>query len=151
MSDKTFKSEISAMDFQLFSNLVLQKTNYINKSIFFTQGISSNYLKQPIIVCLGVPIIIDSSTISLFEDILSWIVRKPITVKRKGCIKVHIQIRLQYKVPKLIWFSDETTHDKQFLKHLQLEKGKIALFDKGYNDYKTFDEFSQNGWNIHSY
>ena len=31
------------------------------------------------------------------------------------------------------------------MKHLQLEKGKIAEFDKGYNDYKTFDEFTQNG------
>ena len=88
--------------------------------------------------------IIDSSTISLFKDILSCVGRKPITGKRKGGIKVHTQINLQEKVPKLIWFSAATTHDKQFLKHLQLEKGKIAVFDKGYNDYKTFDEFTQN-------
>ena len=88
--------------------------------------------------------IIDSSTISLFKDILICVGRKPITGKRKGGIKVHTQINLQEKVPKLIWFSAATTHDKQFLKHLQLEKGKIAVFDKGYNDYKTFDEFTQN-------
>jgi hypothetical protein len=88
--------------------------------------------------------IIDSSTISLFKDILTCVGRKPITGKRKGGIKVHTQINLQEKVPKLIWFSAATTHDKQFLKHLQLEKGKIAVFDKGYNDYKTFDEFTQN-------
>jgi len=31
------------------------------------------------------------------------------------------------------------------LKYLRLEKDKIAVFDKGYNDYKTFDEFTQNG------
>ena len=48
-------------------------------------------------------------------------------------------------MPKLIWFSAATTYDKQFLKHVQLEKGKIAVFDKGYNDYKTFDEFTENG------
>ena len=89
--------------------------------------------------------IIDSSTISLFKDILSCVGRKPITGKRKGGIKVHTQINLQEKIPKLIWFSAATTHDKQFLKHVQLEKGKIAVFDKGYNDYKTFDEFTQNG------
>lgn len=75
---------------------------------------------------------------------MSCVGRKPITGKRKGGIKVHTQINLQEKVPKLIWFSAATTHDKQFLKHLQLEKGKIAVFDKGYNDYKTFDEFTQN-------
>ncbi|MFT6815374.1 MAG: hypothetical protein ACJAZ3_001281 [Sphingobacteriales bacterium] len=55
-------------------------------------------------------------------------------------IKVHTQINLQENVPKIIWFSAATTHDKKFLKHIQLEKGKIAVFDKEYNDYKTFDE-----------
>lgn len=89
--------------------------------------------------------IIDSSTISLFKDILGCVGRKPITGKRKGGIKVHTQINLQERVPKLIWFSAARIHDKQFLKHLHLEKGKIAVFDKGYNDYKTFDEFTQNG------
>jgi IS4 transposase len=81
----------------------------------------------------------------LFKDILSCVGRKPNTGKRKGGIKVHTQINLQGKVPKLIWFSPAVTHDKQFLKHVQLEKGKIAVFDKGYNDYKTFDEFTENG------
>jgi hypothetical protein len=89
--------------------------------------------------------IIDSSTISLFKDILSCVGRKSLNGKSKGGIKVHTQINLQEKVPKLIWFSAATTHDKQFLKHLKLEKGKIAVFDKGYNDYKTFDEFTQQG------
>jgi hypothetical protein len=71
--------------------------------------------------------------------------RKPITGKRKGGIKVHTQINLQENVPKLIWFSSATTHDKQFLKHIKLEKGRIAVFDKGYNDYKTFDAFTEKG------
>lgn len=88
--------------------------------------------------------IIDSSTISLFKDVLSCVGRKPNTGKRKGGIKVHAQINLQGEVPKLIWFSPATTHDKQFLKHIQLGKGKIAVFDRGYNDYKAFDEFTEN-------
>lgn len=89
--------------------------------------------------------IIDSSTISLFKAILDCVGRKPLNGKRKGGIKVHTQINLQENVPKLIWFSAATTHDRQFLKHLQLEKGKIAVFDRGYNDYKTFDEFTERG------
>lgn len=89
--------------------------------------------------------IIDSSTISLFKAILNCAGRKPLNGKRKGGIKVHTQINLQENVPKLIWFSAATTHDKQFLKHLQLEKGRIAVFDRGYNDYKTFDEFTERG------
>ena len=89
--------------------------------------------------------IIDSSTISLFKDILSCVGREPANGKRKGGIKVHTQINLQEKVPKLIWFSAAKTHDKQFLQYVKLEKGKIAVFDKGYNDYKTFDEFTNQG------
>jgi len=89
--------------------------------------------------------IIDSSTITLFKDILSCVGRKSNHGKRKGGIKVHTQINLQDRVPKLVWFSAATTHDKQFLKHVELEKGRIAVFDKGYNDYKTFDEFNEGG------
>jgi len=85
--------------------------------------------------------IIDSSTISLFKDILSCVGREPMNGKRKGGIKVHTQINLHEKAPKLIWFSAVTTHDKQFLQDVKLDKGKIAVFDKGYNDHKTFDEF----------
>ncbi len=89
--------------------------------------------------------IIDSSTISLFKDILDCVGRKPITGKRKGGIKVHTQINLQENVSKLIWYSSATTHDKQFFKHGKMEKGGIAVFDKGYNDYKTFDAFTEKG------
>lgn len=88
--------------------------------------------------------IIDSTTISLFRDILGCVGRKASNGKSKGGIKVHTQINLQEQVPKLVWFSSAITHDKKFLKKLKLEKGKIAVFDKGYNDYKTFDEFTQN-------
>ena len=89
--------------------------------------------------------LIDSSTISLFKDILNCVGRKPANGKRKGGIKVHTQINLQENVPKLVWFSAATTHDRQFLKRIQLEKGKIAVFDKGYNDYGVFDSFTRDG------
>lgn len=89
--------------------------------------------------------LIDSSTISLFKDILNCVGRKPANGKRKGGIKVHTQINLQENVPKLVWFSAATTHDSQFLKRIQLEKGKIAVFDKGYNDYGVFDSFIREG------
>jgi hypothetical protein len=89
--------------------------------------------------------LIDSSTVSLFKDILSSVGRKSANGKHKGGIKVHTQINLQEKVPKLIWLSAATTHDKQFLKQVQLDKGRIAVFDKGYNDYAVFDTFTREG------
>ncbi len=73
--------------------------------------------------------IVDSTTIGLFKDILQCVGREPANGKRKGGIKVHTQINLQEQVPKLIWFSAATTHDKNFLNHLNLAKRKIVVFD----------------------
>lgn len=89
--------------------------------------------------------VIDSSTISLFKSILSCVGRNPSNGQKKGGIKVHTQINLQENLPNFIWLSAATVHDKQFLKHTKIKPGKIAVFDKGYNDYKTFDEFTSSG------
>lgn len=88
--------------------------------------------------------IIDSTTISLFQDVLRCVGRNPVNGKRKGGIKVHTQMNLQQNVPALIWFSDAATHDKQFLKKVKLVPHQIAVFDKGYNDYNAFDYFTAN-------
>lgn len=88
--------------------------------------------------------VIDSTTISLFQDVLRCVGRNPMNGKRKGGIKVHTQMNLQQHVPNLIWFSDAATHDKQFLKKVKLAPHQIAVFDKGYNDYNAFDNFTSN-------
>jgi hypothetical protein len=46
--------------------------------------------------------IIDSTTVSLFKDILQCVGRHPSNGRRKGGIKVHTQINLQEQVPKLV-------------------------------------------------
>ncbi|MDQ3047103.1 MAG: IS4 family transposase, partial [Bacteroidota bacterium] len=88
--------------------------------------------------------IIDSTTIGLYKDILKCVGRKPSNGKSKGGIKVHTQMNLQEQVPKLIWFSSAATNDHNFLKRVQLKKNQIAVFDKGYNDYASYDRFTQN-------
>lgn len=89
--------------------------------------------------------IIDSSTISLFKDILKCVGRAPSNGKRKGGIKVHAQINLQENVPKMVWLTPASTHDKKFLNRISVDKGQIVVFDKGYNDYRAFDDFTQRG------
>jgi hypothetical protein len=59
--------------------------------------------------------IVDSTTISLFKDILSCIGRKSKDGKSKGEIKVHTVINADEKVPSLVWFSPATTSDHNFL------------------------------------
>lgn len=88
--------------------------------------------------------IIDSTTISLFKDILKCVGRNPVNGKRKGGIKVHTLMNMQQEVPQFIWFSAAATHDHEFVKQLSMRKNRIAVFDKGYNDYHLFAKLCDN-------
>lgn len=82
--------------------------------------------------------IVDSTTISLFSDILKGVGRNPINGKKKGGIKMHTMINALDDVPCLIRFSSAATHDHTFLKELNLEKDSFVVFDKAYNDYSQY-------------
>jgi hypothetical protein len=86
--------------------------------------------------------IVDSTTISLFKDILKCVGRKSVDGKSKGGIKSHTVINADEKVPSLVWFTPATTHDHQFLKKLKRDENTVYIFDKGYNDYKAFEYFT---------
>lgn len=88
--------------------------------------------------------IFDSTTISLFQDILKCTGRIPADGKRKGGIKMHTVINVDETVPKLVWFTSAATHDHVLLDKLQPGKDIIYVFDKGYNDYAAFKRFSDN-------
>lgn len=86
--------------------------------------------------------IFDSTTISLFKDILSCVGRNPKNGRRKGGIKVHTVVNADEVVPSLVWFSEARTHDHNFLDKLKCDQDTIYVFDKGYNDYKAFLHFT---------
>jgi len=86
--------------------------------------------------------IIDSTTIFLFKDILKCLGRKPESGKRKGGIKVHMQIRPDYNTPVLVKFTAATTHDSSFMNDIEFTNDHIYVFDKGYNDYERFEYFN---------
>lgn len=85
--------------------------------------------------------IVDSTTISLFSDILRGVGRNPINGKKKGGIKMHTMINALEDVPCLVRFTSAATHDHTFLKDLNLEKGSFVVFDKAYNDYQQFAQW----------
>lgn len=87
--------------------------------------------------------IVDSSTISLFSDILKGVGRTPINGKKKGGIKMHTMINALQDVPCLVRFSSAATHDHTFLKELNLQKGSFVVFDKAYNDYTQYLKWTE--------
>jgi hypothetical protein len=82
--------------------------------------------------------IVDSSTISLFSNIIKGVGRNPINGKKKGGIKMHTMINAKEDVPCLVRFTSAATHDHVFLKELNLKKGSFVVFDKGYVDYMQY-------------
>jgi len=88
--------------------------------------------------------IVDSTTISLFSDILKGVGRNPINGKKKGGIKMHTMINALEDVPCLVRFSSAATHDHTFLKDLNLEKGSFVVFDKAYNDYLQYLQWTKD-------
>ena len=87
--------------------------------------------------------IFDSTTISLFQEILKCVGRTPANGKRKGGIKVHTVINVDEAVPKMIWFSSAATHDHMLLGKLTPDDNTIYVFDKGYNDYRAYKLFGE--------
>jgi len=87
--------------------------------------------------------IMDSTTITLFKDILRGVGRNPKNGRKKGGIKAHTIIKASENVPYLIRYSEAVRHDHMFLGEvLNLPAGSIITFDKGYVDYAKYEQFS---------
>lgn len=89
--------------------------------------------------------IMDSTTISLFKDILKGVGRNPKEGRKKGGIKAHTIIKASENVPCLIRYSEAVRHDHLFLKEVfTLAAGSIITFDKGYVDYAQYEAFTKS-------
>ena len=87
--------------------------------------------------------IVDSTTISLFQDILKNAGRNPMNGKRKGGVKAHTMINAEQDVPCLVQLTAAAAHDNPFMKQMKLPAGSIAVFDKGYVDYGQFSKWTE--------
>ena len=91
--------------------------------------------------------IIDSTTISLFNDIYKGPGRQPANGKKKGGVKVHMAVRASQDVPCLVRITAAATNDVTFTRGLQLSKGSYVVFDKGYHSHKLYLELDKQGVN----
>jgi len=87
--------------------------------------------------------IMDSTTITLFKDILKGVGRNPDNGRKKGGIKAHTIIRSQDNQPCFIRYTESAKHDHLLLKEVDLPEESILCFDKGYVDYAQYEVFTQ--------
>jgi adenylate cyclase class IV len=84
-------------------------------------------------------LLIDSTTIRLFSEILKGVGRNPKgDGKKKGGLKVHMLIDAVQSVGRFVKITAARVHDKNFLKSLELISHSMIVFDRAYNYYHQF-------------
>lgn len=89
--------------------------------------------------------IVDSTTISLFKEILKNAGRPAVSGKKKGGLKVHTLLKADEDVPCLVRMTAAAKHDVPFIQGLKLPKGSFVTFDKAYVDYTQYARWDQQG------
>ena len=91
----------------------------------------------------------DSTTITLFSDIMKGVGRNPKgDGKKKGGMKVHMLTDVHADTPQFVTISEAKMHDKNFLPYLNLAPGSMIVFDRAYNYYLQFAKWTALGVNF---
>jgi hypothetical protein len=88
----------------------------------------------------------DSTTITLFADVMQGVGRNPKGVgKKKGGLKVHLLTDVHADAAKFATISEAKMHDKKFLSKLTLPAGSMVAMDRAYNFYRQFAQWTSEG------
>jgi hypothetical protein len=88
--------------------------------------------------------IFDSTTISLFSDVMKGSGQKP-GGKQKGGVKAHVLIKADEDVPRFVCLTEGKENDNIFPSKLTLSKGSIVTFDRIYYGFKPLAYWSKSG------
>ena len=84
---------------------------------------------------------LDSTTISLCLKLFPWAQFR----RAKGGVKVHVLLDHDDYMPSYILITKAKRHDRTVARRFSLNRGSIVAFDKAYNDYKLFGQWTDNG------
>jgi hypothetical protein len=91
----------------------------------------------------------DSSTFTLFSEVMKGVGRnRKDDGKKKGGLKVHMLTDIHADTAVFATISEAKMHDKKFLAHLNTAKGSMLVFDKAYNFYQQFADWTREGVNF---
>lgn len=90
--------------------------------------------------------IFDSTTISLFSDVMKGSGQKPGAAgKRKGGAKAHVLIKADEDVPRFVCLTAANENDNIFTPMLHLPQGSIVTFDRIYYGFRSLINWTQTG------
>jgi hypothetical protein len=84
---------------------------------------------------------LDSSTISLCLALFPWAKFR----RKKGAVKLHLLLDHDGYLPTFMLISNGSRHDVTYARKIPLAPGSIVAMDRGYNDYRLFAEWTDNG------
>ena len=120
---------------------------YLNLYKYYKAYLSDSYLPMKINgeVSPSIVEIFDSTVVTLFKEVFKACGQIPKDGRRKGGIKAFTKITLSERVPNFICLKAAATNEKVFLSFLDLAKGTIAVFDKGFQKFAQYAEWTANG------
>lgn len=83
---------------------------------------------------------LDSTTISLCLNLFPWAKFR----RAKGGVKVHVLLDHDDYMPSFVHISLAKRHDRTVARGFTLNKGSIVAFDRAYNDYTLFGQWTEN-------
>ena len=89
--------------------------------------------------------IMDSSTISLFADVMKGAGAYGTDGRKKGGVKAHVLLNAAQDVPSLIYLSESARNDRTFMDKVVPQKGDILVFDKGYSNFGQWQQWADAG------
>ena len=89
--------------------------------------------------------LIDSTVITLFQEIFKGSGSIFADGRRKGGLKVHMAVPLDEQSPVVMNIGPGADSDLSFLKYLTLPQGSTAIFDRGYRSYPQFNLWTHMG------
>lgn len=88
--------------------------------------------------------IIDSTTITLFCDVLKGAGTFGLNGKKKGGLKAHVLTRANDQVPCFVRLGASAQSDRIFMPMIQLPRGSVICMDKAYVNYKVMRNWTEN-------
>jgi Transposase DDE domain/Domain of unknown function (DUF4372) len=90
-------------------------------------------------------LLIDSTTIELFSDIMGGAGSPSKDGKRKGGVKAHVQLNPIHNIPDIVYLTAAKENDRVFMSIIVAPKGSILVFDRGYFKYSQWQEWTDQG------